>query len=86
MDRGVVPGQRNRETILFGLAGALALFGLALLGELPEPPFTGRGALFFQFVYAVFGPFAVPVFVLLIALVLISMGLAAKRRRVGSRD
>ena len=60
MARGFTPGATNREVMWFALAFAAGVTGLAFFAEPPASPFTGRGALLFELIYAHLGALAFP--------------------------
>jgi hypothetical protein len=82
LGKGFVPGATQREVVLFVLAGAVGIVGLYLVGRPPVPPFSGRRAWLASLLYEHIGLHGLPVVVLFASLVMLLLGLSARRRRL----
>ena len=78
---GFEPGQAASDLALLVLAGVFAVWGVALALDPAQPQFTGRGAFVMAALYAALGTLGLPLTYWALALALIEIWFARRKRR-----
>lgn len=85
MEAGFEPGASSKVTALFVLGAAGICLGLKLFANPEHPPFTGSRAFTSNVLYALFGPYGIPAFIMAFSLAAIVGGFVVKRSRSRQR-
>ena len=85
---GFVPGQVASDLALLVSAAVFAVWGVALVLDPSQPPFTGRGAFILAALYAVLGTLGLPLAHSVLAVALVGIWFARRKRRgaIGAHD
>lgn len=78
MEAGFEPGLASKATALFVIGATGVYFSIFLFANPVHPPFTGRGATISSILYAMFGSYGVPAFIMVVSGVFIVFGFVVK--------
>lgn len=85
MEAGFEPGASSKVTALFVLGAAGIYLGLYLFANPEHPPFTGSRVFTSSVLYALFGPYGIPAFIMAFSVAAIVGGFVVKRSRSRQR-
>lgn len=79
LESGFEPELASKTTALFVLGATGVCFCLYLIANPQHPPFTGRGVLISNVLYAIFGPYGHPLLCFVLSAAAIAGGFAIKK-------